>query len=64
MDWFQGHCMSCLSGVKFGLAATAELIINEIMRNVVNHTDNFNIKDCFLQLEETKWSRVLDVNKG
>lgn len=44
--------------MKFGLAATAELIINEIMRNVVNHTDNINIKDRFLQLEETKWGHV------
>lgn len=58
MDWFQCHCMSCLSGVKFGLAMTAELIINEIMRNVVSHADNFNIKDRFLQLEGTKWGHV------
>lgn len=50
--------MSYLSGVKFGLSTTAELIINEIMRNVVNHTDNFHIKERFLQLEETKWGRV------
>lgn len=58
IDWFQCHRVSCLSGVKFGLATTAELIINEIMRNVVNHTDNFHIEDCFLQSEETKWGRV------
>lgn len=44
--------------MKFGLAMTAELIINEIMRNVVSHADNFNIKDRFLQLEGTKWGHV------
>lgn len=32
---------------EFGLAATAELIINEIMWNAVNHTDNFHIKISF-----------------
>lgn len=46
---FQCHYVSCLSGAKFGLTTTAELIIKEIMRNVVSNADNLTIKDSFLQ---------------
>jgi len=45
------------SGVRFGLATTAELIMKEIRRKVVSNTDNHE-KQLFAMSEETKEGHV------